>query len=228
MIDAGALHTTVSDQLAALADPDSAAAMQRYMKTDMPFFGVKRPVARPIERAAIRAFVPEGRDDWEAGVRALWAGPQRELKYAAISYLKGFPRRKFLQPPSVPLLEALIRDGAWWDLVDDLAANGVGVVLRHHREWMTPVLQRWIRDDDVWVRRTAILAQLKHRDDTDVELLFGFCRARAHEKSFWIRKAIGWALRSHARTDADAVRAFLAEHDQMLSGLSKREASKHL
>jgi len=45
---------------------------------------------------------------------------------------------------------------------------------------------------------------------------------------FWIRKAVGWALRQHARVDPDWVRAYVAAHDSELSGLSKREALKHL
>ncbi|MBX2798990.1 MAG: DNA alkylation repair protein [Myxococcales bacterium] len=227
-MDADALHSFVREQLAVHASAENAAAMQRYLKTEMPFFGVKRPQIRPVERKAKRAFPPTTRAQWETGVRRLWAGPERELKYVAIAYLKGFPRADFLDVQSVPLLEHLVRDGAWWDLVDDIAANAVGTAVRKHRADLLPVLKRWITDEDLWIRRTAILAQLKHREQTDNQLLFAFCLAQASDTSFWIRKAIGWALRQHARTDADAVRAFLATHGAALSGLSRREASKHL
>lgn len=218
----------VSNALAEHRDPEAAAQMQRYMKTDMPFFGVRKPQQRPIFKAAIARFPPADATAWAAGVTALWQGPERELKYAAIAYAKAFRRRRFLDPSSMPMLEGLVRTGAWWDLVDDIAANCVGVVVAQHREELRPLLERWIEDDDLWIRRTAILAQLKHRDDTDAAQLFDFCARQAADHTFWIRKAIGWALRQYARTDPDAVRAFLDQQGPRLSTLSRREASKHL
>lgn len=119
-------------------------------------------------------------------------------------------------------------EGAWWDLVDDVAANLVGALLLGHRAAMRPVMEAWVDDDDMWRRRTAILSQLRHRDQTDAEMLFDFCRRRAHETEFFIRKAIGWALREYSKTDPGAVAAFLRRHGDELSGLSRREAAKHL
>ena len=87
-------------------------------------------------------------------------------------------------------------------------------------------------DPHLWVRRTAILAQLKHRADTDVDLLSDVLDANLegslHGKDFFIRKAVGWALRQHARVDPDWVRAYVDSRGDHLSGLSRREALKHL
>jgi 3-methyladenine DNA glycosylase AlkD len=58
--------------------------------------------------------------------------------------------------------------------------------------------------------------------------LLGYCLARAPEKEFFIRKAIGWALREYAKTAPDAVREFALNHRDELSGLSFREATKHI
>lgn len=219
--------TLARERLAALAEPEKAAQMQRYMKTDDPFFGVQRPALRVVERELRQQL---GRrpswSDWETAVWSLWIGPERELRYLAIGLAKAW--RAHLVPESVPVFERMVREGAWWDLVDDLAANCVGPVVLRHREVMRPVLERWIEDDDLWIRRTAILAQLKHKGETDADMLFDFCRRQAADKTFWIRKAIGWSLRQYARTDPQAVRAFLAEQGEALSGLSRREASKHL
>ena len=227
MSHAETLYAFVRAGLHAHADAVRAGEMQRYMKTDQPFFGVQKPQQRPVFKAAIRDHPPHDAAAWEAGVRALWDGPERELQYAAIAYAKGFPRRRFLTPEALPLLEHLVRTGAWWDLVDDIAANCVGPVVANHRPAMRPVLERWIEDDDLWIRRTAILAQLKHRDDTDVAMLFDFCARQAADKSFWIRKAIGWALRQHARVDPDAVRDLPGRATgTSLSGLSRREAEQ--
>jgi 3-methyladenine DNA glycosylase AlkD len=93
---------------------------------------------------------------------------------------------------------------------------------------MAPVLERWITSEDLWLRRTAILSQTRHRAQTDVPMLLDFCRRQASDRTFWIRKAIGWALREHAKTDPEAVRAFLVEMGDRLSPLSRGEAGKHL
>jgi 3-methyladenine DNA glycosylase AlkD len=122
----------------------------------------------------------------------------------------------------------MIVEGAWWDFVDDIAIRLVGMVLLDDRERMHPKLDRWIDDPNMWIRRTAILSQIKHRDRTDQDQLFGYCLKRADEKEFFIRKAIGWALREYAKTEPDAVREFALNHRDQLSGLSFREATKHL
>jgi 3-methyladenine DNA glycosylase AlkD len=89
-------------------------------------------------------------------------------------------------------------------------------------------MRKWNNDDDMWIRRTSILSQNRHRADTDTELLFKLCLARAHEKEFFIRKAIGWALRDCSRWFPDEVAGFIHEHHDELSGLSVREGTKRL
>ncbi len=221
------LAEALRSRLAPHADPERARAQQAYLKTTLPMMGLTRPTQGSVFRAFLKEHPPADRAAWEAGARALWAGPERDLKYAAVEWVKGF-RGRYLDLQAIPLIEAMIREGAWWDLVDDLAANAVGPIVLAHREAMRPVLDRWIADPDLWIRRTAILAQLKHREATDLEQLFAFCLRQADDRTFWIRKAIGWALRQHARTNPAAIRAFLALHGARFSGLTRREASKHL
>ncbi len=93
---------------------------------------------------------------------------------------------------------------------------------------MTPIVREWATDDDLWLRRTAIISQLTFKEQTDLALLREAIEPNLSDTSFWIRKAIGWALRQHARTDPDWVRAVVAEYGERLSGLSRREALKHL
>ncbi|MCZ7585962.1 MAG: DNA alkylation repair protein [Deltaproteobacteria bacterium] len=174
----------------------------------------------------LRAHSVTSQKAYEAGIVALWNRPHREMKYAAIDLARG--KREFITPASLPLYERLVREGAWWDLVDEVAAHLIGEVLLHHRKETSPLLDRFIADDDFWIRRTAIIAQVRHKEKTDARRLFRYALARAHEKEFFIRKAIGWALRDYSRTNPDAVRRFLDEHGDKLSGLSRREASRHL
>ena len=89
-------------------------------------------------------------------------------------------------------------------------------------------MDAWLVHPHLWVRRVAMLHQLGWREQTDPERLLRYALALAPEKDFFIRKAIGWALRDHARTRPDAVRTFLLQHAERLSGLTRREAGKHL
>lgn len=214
----------VQRELGALADPEKAPAMAAYMKTDMPFYGVQAGPRRALGKRLRSEFPPQDNDSYRAQVEALWALDHREEKYLAIGV--AVAHRRFIVFENLDLYERLIRQGAWWDFVDEIAARLVGEVLARDRERTKPVLEAWIDDPDMWIRRSAILSQLGRKAATDTEMLFEFSARRAHEKEFFIRKAIGWALRDYARTDPGAVRRFLEEHE--VSGLTRREAAKHL
>jgi 3-methyladenine DNA glycosylase AlkD len=216
----------VQSELTALVDPDRAAQMASYMKTDMPFYGVMTPARAPIAREIRRRFPPVDETAYRVNVLALWRLPHREEKYLAIGYAWAF--KKHVAFAQIGLYRQMIVEGAWWDLVDGIASPIVGKVLLDDRQRMRPVLEEWIEHEDLWLRRAALICQNGHKGFTDSTMLFDFCLRRAHEKEFFIRKAIGWALREYARTAPEAVRLFLAAHRQELSGLSYREASRHL
>lgn len=220
------LVTLVQRELAARGDPEKAVAMAAYMKTEMPFYGVQKPARAEILRRVAAELAPTTEDEYRKGIEALWDLAHREEKYLAIAYARRFHR--YITRAQLDLHERMIVEGAWWDFVDDIAANLVGALLLDYRESMRPVMEAWIDDPDRWRRRAAILSQLRHKERTDAEMLFDFCRRRAHETEFFIRKAIGWALREYSKTDPEAVAAFLRAEGDALSGLSRREAAKHL
>lgn len=225
-MDVDSLTSFASTQLAAVANPEKAPPMAAYMKTDQPFYGVQTPARAQIFSELVERFPPRDRDEYREAVLALWGQPHREEQYLAVGYAKTFTQ--YVTLSSVPLYRRLIIDAAWWDLVDDIAVKLVGGVLFNQRERMTPKVRTWIDHKNPWLRRTAIIAQVGHRADTDETLLFDACTARLHESEFFIRKAIGWALREYAKTNPAAVRAFVSMHRDAMSGLSFREATKHL
>lgn len=216
----------VRSRLRAVADPAKAAPMQKYMKTDTPFYGVQRPDQYVIFREMARRFVPANRRDYEAAVRALWQLPHREEKYAAIDYAGRHER--FVTSASLPLYGRLVRQGAWWDLVDWIAVPLVSSVYLAERKKVRPTIERWIDDDNLWIRRTALLAHNRHKQQTDEKQLFAHCLRRADETEFFIRKAIGWALRQYSYANPTGVRRFLRTQRSRLSGLSYREAARQL
>lgn len=205
----------------AIADPARAIEMRAYQRDQFPFFGIPAPA----RRAAARPVLDLGRrpdpDAVVALADALWREPERECAYAGTDLL--VRQQRHLRPEHLSAVERLIVTSSWWDTVDALAANVAGpLVLRSPDLHDAP--DRWIADDDLWLRRTALLHQLRSGPATDADRLFAYCERCAPEREFFIRKAIGWALRQHARTDAAAVEAFVARMGDRLSPLSRREA----
>jgi 3-methyladenine DNA glycosylase AlkD len=197
--------------------------------SDMPYFGVTAPLQNRLFRSVFAAHPLASFEQWYDTILRLWRKARcREERYAAIA-LSGHRRYRAYQTlDALPLYEELIVTGAWWDLVDGLASHQVGGLLRSYPEVMREIMLAWSRDPDLWKRRTAILCQLGFKSSTDEELLFDCILANLADRQFFIRKAIGWALREYAKTDPDAVRRFLGKHWSELSPLSRREAEKHL
>lgn len=218
------LVDSIRQALRESADPTIAPGQQAYMKSSMPFLGVKVPQARRIARQAAR-----GRKDaaeLRAAALELWRGAtHREERYAATEIMGLRPLRGRLDMLDVH--EEMIRTGAWWDHVDEVS-HRLAETLDARPEELTPVLVAWARDEEFWVRRASIISQLGRRGDTDVALLVSAIQPNIADTEFFIRKAIGWALREYAKTDPEWVRTFVAAHEGELSGLSRREAMKHL
>lgn len=215
--------------MSAAGDPDRARAQQAYLKSAMPHHGIGSPDLTKLLKPFMAEFAPTVRGDWERTVLTLWDGAtHREERYAAIGFARHKAARQWQDPEVLAMYRHLIVTGAWWDLVDTVAGELVGGVLATHRAQVTPTIRAWATDDDLWLRRTAVICQLKHGADTDLELLRYAVEANVDDTSFWLRKAIGWALRQHARTDPDWVRAEVERLGGRLSGLSRREALKHL
>jgi 3-methyladenine DNA glycosylase AlkD len=216
----------VQTALSECANPDKAAGMQAYMKTETPFYGVQKPARAKILREIKSRFAPGSHSEYLEMAAALWELPHREEKYLAQGFAVTF--RKHIVPDSLPLYERFIGEGAWWDFVDETATHMIRELVLGYPGEIWPVVEGWVEDEDMWLRRTSILCQVGAKTRTDSDRLFTFCVRRAHEKEFFIRKAIGWALRDYARTDPVAVARFVTDHRDELSPLSFREASKHI
>jgi 3-methyladenine DNA glycosylase AlkD len=198
------------------------------MKSALPYRGLSSPELKTLLRPLLKDYLPASRDDWEATVRDLWDGAtHREEWYAALAVARHRRARAWLDPDSLPLWRHLVVTGRWWDVVDETATHLVRDTLAGHAGVVTPVMDGWSVDEDIWLRRTAVLCQVGRRDATDRDLLRRVVEANLDDPSFWLRKAIGWALRDLAHTDPEWVWAEVDRLGDRLSGLSRREATKH-
>ena len=201
--------------------------MQAYMKSTMPYYGVNMPALRAMTRMLF-ATSPMSCREWHETILQLWRGARhREERYVAQILLEMKPIRDCLTPRDMPWLEEMVVTGAWWDLVDELATI-IGDVLRRYPKQMRPLMRTWSTDTNLWKRRVSIICQLRFKRDTDLELLYANIEPNLADRDFFIRKAIGWALRQYAWTDPHEVARYVRENDSRLSGLSKREALKNI
>ncbi len=208
------------------ADPAKAGPMASYMKTEMPFYGVSSHERKAISRLLGGEFPATSRVEYVHAIRTLWHGEFREEKYLAIAHARLFPR--YVTLSSIPIYKKMITQGAWWDFVDEIAAHLVGSVLLRQRDRLTPTIESWTAGNDMWLRRTSIICQLRHKAGTDTALLEVACTRNLESTEFFIRKAIGWALREFGKTDPAWVIAYVESHKDEMSGLTYREATKHL
>lgn len=198
--------------------------MAAYMKNHFPFLGIKSPLRKELLKEHFAEYaLPEPEQLFEE-VWKLYNLPEREYQYAAIALIEKM--KKQLTPDDFPVLQLLIETRSWWDSVDSIAPHFVGQLVKMDRTFGDKVMLKWSQSDNMWINRSAILHQLKFKQQTDVELLFTIIKQHTDSKEFFIQKAIGWVLREYAKTNPDIVKEFVAE--QPLKPLSKREALKHL
>jgi 3-methyladenine DNA glycosylase AlkD len=208
--------------LAQEADGPSASAMAAYMKGKFVFFGIK--TAR--RRALMKSHVPRT-SDWTqlvTFVELCFAAPQRELHYIAVDTL-GDNWRAWT-PEVLDLLERLTLTQSWWDTVDPLSSRAGKALTLFPEQSGRP--DQWIEHPDFWLQRLALLYQLRAKEQTDTERLARYVEKTMSSREFFLRKAIGWALRQYGYTDPAWVRAFVDSHRDGLSPLSIREATRAL
>jgi len=222
------LGTAMRAALAAAADPERAPGMQAYMKSEMPYRGISAPDMRAIAKGVIANHPLASCTEWRATVLELWRGAQfREERYAAIELMAHRRHKDCRTPDVLPLYEEMITTGAWWDFVDEISHH-VGNLLRSHPDQIGPVMRAWSTDKDLWKRRVSIICQISFKKDTNLDLLYANIEPNLSERNFFIRKAIGWALRAYAWTDPSEVARYVAVKEALLSGLSRREALKNI
>ena len=206
----------------AAADDQRAPAMRAYMRDQFPFLGIPGPQQRMLAREVVAGLPRPAEGDLRQIARACWDRSEREYQYFACGWLRR--HAKVCSAAFLDTARHLVVTKSWWDTVDTLAAHLIGPLVARHPELLS-TMDDWARAENIWLARTAILHQLRYRERTDVTRLFRYCEAQVGHRDFFIRKAIGWALREYAKTDPAKVRLFVDAHPD-LSPLSRREALK--
>jgi 3-methyladenine DNA glycosylase AlkD len=211
-------------RFAAEAAPENAKAMKAYLRNQFEFFGLKAPAIRTIVSQHLTANGLPEIDTLKKVVALLWREPERELQHAALELL--YRRRKELTLADLPLLEELVTTRSWWDTVDFISYKLIGQLLARHPNRQTAIARRLSSSGHLWLIRVSLIFQLLRKEQTDAKLLAELIEKHANHPDFFIRKAIGWALRDYAKTNPIWVHNFVGHTN--LSPLSVREALKNL
>ena len=218
-------HRAVRATLRPLKNAERAAGMRAYMRNQFEYLGVSMPDHRAAIAPLIKGFSPADREELRMAAEGLWQMREREYQYVAIGLLGR--HHKALSLDDLPWLLDLVQQKSWWDTVDSLV-KAIGQVVRRAGAKGERAMDAAVKHENFWVRRIAMLHQLGLREEVDTERLFRYAELLAVEKEFFIRKAIGWALRECCKHYPDRVAGFVREHGPAMSGLTRREATRNL
>lgn len=198
-----------------------AGKMKGYMRNQFEFYGIQSPLRRELTKKFLNEYGFPQEDQVYEVITSLWSMDERELACVALQIMD-MRKRKF-HLDDIKLIEYMTIHKSWWDTVDHIASNHAGHYFNkfHEQRW---IADEWIRSDNLWLQRTAILFQLKYKQETDMERLFHYITLTADSNEFFIQKAIGWSLRQYSKTNPEAVINFVESNP--LANLSKREALK--
>jgi 3-methyladenine DNA glycosylase AlkD len=221
-----AIAAAIDLELRRHRNPARAPAAKAYLKSDLEFLGVGLPEMRQTVREVKRQHGLT-RQVLLPLVGILWKTPVFERRMMVVLLLEAF--EPLLRPADITLLEQLIRQSKTWALVDELAIAITGPLVERYPD-LRRVLDRWAKDDDFWVRRSAMLALLRplRRGDGDFGRFARYAERMLEEREFFIRKSIGWVLRETGKPQPDMVYAWLLPRAARASGVTVREAVKYL
>lgn len=203
---------------------EEAVAMAAYMRDQFPFLGIRSTERTQLLRSFVLTYGIPKDSELASAAADIWKLPEREFQYIAMVLLEKYRKKAPLH--HIDVLEQYVVTTSWWDTVDLISSRLIGFHLMQYPELIPTYTERWIESDNFWLQRAALLYQLSYKKNTDVHRLFRYIEQCKEDKEFFIRKAIGWALREYSKTDEAAVRQFVA--NTPLSPLSTKEALKYV
>lgn len=207
------------------SNSENTVAMENYMKNHFSFYGIKTEKRRRLFKEVWKENQIEISENVRRIAKELYSKKQREFHYCGIEILMKELKKKY-QKEDISFIEFLIVTNSWWDSVDVISKYILGEYLMQFPEETEKVIEKFSNSENMWLNRSTILFQLGYKQKTNLDLLFALCQRHSNSDEFFIRKAIGWALREYAKTNPSAVIRFVETNN--LKPLSKKEALKNI
>lgn len=208
-----------------LGNQDIAQKQSQYMRNQFPFFGLMKDQQDKYWKEFQAENGKISANNAIEFCNQCIQYSEREMWYIGMKTLILY--KKKLKGEDLQFIESLIVKADWWDIVDSVASHLIGALCMNFPELRKNV-DHWIEHENFWLRRTALIYQLGYKKNTDEKTLYSHILKTCHEQEFFIRKAIGWALREYSKYNKESVRLFIETHGDILSNLSKKEGSKYL
>lgn len=221
-MEATAYFQPLIHEFEANANPQEAISMEKYMRHQFSFYGIKKPLREVLVKAHIQKYGWPDPDHWESLIHHYWNWPRREVAYTLQGMISGMKPK--LHKAHLPILEYMILNLSWWDTVDYIAGDLVGTCFRKFPEEIDEWTEKWMESGNMWLQRSCILYQLKYKEKTDTDRLMRFILSCSDSREFFLQKAIGWALRQYSKTNPEWVQNFISTHE--IKPLSVREGLK--
>lgn len=202
------------------ANPQKAIGQKAYMKNHFEYFGLTSLVRKEIQQPFLNKKYLPPKSDLENSIKIVWLKPEREYQYFAQEL--AFKYVKQMEEKDIDLFEFMVLNKSWWDTIDFIAVKLIGTYFKCFPEKRDERIKRWLNSGNIWLQRSALLFQLKYKNDLDYELLSFVINSLLGSKEFFINKAIGWVLREYSRTNPDWVVELCSK--TALSNLSRKEA----
>ncbi|WP_375562695.1 DNA alkylation repair protein [Bernardetia sp. OM2101] len=217
---------TLQSEFESQANPKIAAQQKAYMRNQFEYVGIKTPQRRELQKPFLsKEFLPK-KSELHQIVKILWQKPQRD--YQLFAQELAFKYKKELEKEDIALFEFMILNKSWWDTIDFIAPKLVNQYFKSFPKERDFYIEKWLESKNIWLQRSAILFQLKDKENIDTHLLTSITISLIPSKEFFINKAIGWILREYSRTNPNWVIDFVEKNESELSNLSKREALRLL
>ncbi len=216
----------IQEAVSKYSNPTKAKAMEAYMKHHFKFAGISAPHRTALLRPIWLDHKPSIKEEIKNIVQELWQLEYREYQMIAME-LMGKCKKQF-QIKDLDFVQELITSKSWWDSVDFLASTMVGTILLPHPALAEEVAKKMMSSDNMWLQRTALIFQLKYKEDVNDTLLFKLILQTEGSSEFFINKASGWALRQYSKYNPSSVTQFIQGNKDCLSKLTVREGSKYL
>lgn len=211
----------IENDLKERANKNEAILMEKYMKNNFKFFGLRAPLVKEVFKNFISYYSIQ-QNELKDLITYLWVKEEREYQMIAILFLNHY--KKWLKEEDLTLIQYCITHKSWWDSVDSIATNILGHYMKTYPHHIYPTTEKWLESNDIWLQRSILLFQLKYKTNTNLSILFNSILFLKDSKEFFIQKAIGWALREYSKVDSEKVIQFVESTD--LAPLSKRESLK--
>ena len=216
--------TSIQQEFQLNSNKEIAIAQKQYMKNKFEFYGIKSPLRRELQKLfLVQKYLP-AKEELEFIVKELWLIPQRELQYFTQELVQKYSKQ--FTKEDIELFEFMIINKSWWDSIDFIAVNLLGVYFEKYPKQIEPYIKKWLKSDNIWLQRSAVLFQLKYKQQLNTGLLTRIINSLLGSKEFFINKAIGWILREYGKVNPLWVKEFVA--NTALSNLSRREAMRLL